>query len=86
MIVCVSLIAGPALAACVLIGLLGAANDWAPLDLAATLEEDGSGEDADLWRAASPPDEELFENLDRLDVWDERLRKQNPRKDGNQED
>jgi hypothetical protein len=80
------LFAGPALAACVLVGLLGAANDWAPLDLAARVEEGGDGEDSDLWRAASPPDEELFENLDRLDVWDARLHKENPCEEGSEKD
>jgi hypothetical protein len=62
------------------VGLVGLANDWEPLRRAETVEDDNSNDEdeefeSNLWSSDAPPDEDLYENLDRLDIWDGRLRK-----------
>lgn len=44
------------------------------------MEDDNSNDEdeefeSNLWSSDAPPDEDLYENLDRLDIWDGRLRK-----------
>jgi len=77
-------VAGFELSACILVVLVGLANDFAPLHEAEafgidTFEEENG--ESNLWSTDAPPDENLYENLDRLDIWDERLRKKREREE-----
>lgn len=76
--------AGFELLACILVVLVGLANDFAPLNEAEALGIDNFEEENDesnLWSSDAPPDENLYENLDRLDIWDARLRKKREREE-----